>query len=124
MAKESAEADDQSDDGQAQSFLHHQPDDVARGGAEGEANPEFIGALRDAVGDDAVDAHAGEGEREPGETAEQIHRETAIGGGVGEQFGVGLDLIDRQAGIERMNRRDQFGAQDSRPDASCARSWS
>src|SRR5207245_569664 len=48
-------------------FAHDQPDDVAAGSAEGDANADFSGALGDSVGHDAVETDDSE---QSGEEAE------------------------------------------------------
>src|ERR1041385_829307 len=73
-----AEADHEAGNRQPQSFFHDEPDHVTRGGAEREADAKFVGPLRNTVGDDGINSHSGEGERESGKTAQQIHRELAI----------------------------------------------
>src|SRR5216684_5001538 len=55
------------DGDEEEDFAHDQPDDVAAGGAEGDANADFAGALGDGVGHDAVETNDRE---QSGEEAE------------------------------------------------------
>ena len=49
---------------QAQALTHHEADDVAPPGAQGNPHPELAPPLADRVGDDAVDAEGGEQQRD------------------------------------------------------------
>ncbi len=77
--------------------------DVAGGGAECEADAEFVGAGGDGVGDDAVEADDGEGERESGEDSEQCGDEALIG-----VFGLDLNFVDEIARRRRVAGRRQL----------------
>src|SRR5713101_788379 len=56
----------------------HDAEDVGGSGAEGQADAKFAGASGDAVGDDAVEADGGEGEREYGENSKQCVDEALL----------------------------------------------
>ena len=58
-----------SEKSERQGFAQHDPNHVAALCAQGDPNAEFVGAPRDGVGHDAVDA---DGREEGGENAEQV----------------------------------------------------
>ena len=69
-------------------------EDVAGSGAEGHADAEFAGAARDAVGDDAEDADAGECEADSAEDAEEEGGEFGIGDFAAEELFAGANEGD------------------------------
>src|SRR5580704_13563122 len=54
----------------------HEVEDVGPGGAESDANADFVDALCDGVGNQSVEADSGENEREDGEGAEKLAGKT------------------------------------------------
>ena len=58
------------DQGRGHAFTDQLPKDVRRAGAEGNANPHFVIALRHGKGHHAVNADGGEKQRKPGKTSE------------------------------------------------------
>ena len=63
------QAEHEADDDAPERALQHQPDDVAAAGAERHADADLVGALRDGVGGDAVQADRREHERDDAEEA-------------------------------------------------------
>src|SRR6266852_2002774 len=60
---------------QTSSVTQDEAEDIAALGAEGDADAEFLGALRYAVGDQAVDAHGGKQQGDGGKNSEKQHGE-------------------------------------------------
>ena len=82
---------------------HHHSDDVARLRAERHAEADIVGALRNQVCHNAVDAHGGQDQREQRErsqhgTGEALARQRAI-----EAVLHSPDFEDRDFGIDSMN---------------------
>ena len=95
--------------------------------AERDADAELVGALRDGVGDDAVEADCGEGECEEAECAEEPGDEVAllplglVHDPVFEVLDVavglliGIDRVDLEAdGVKERERRDVGADEDLR----------
>ena len=76
-----------------------QPQQARASGAEGDPQPELGGALRDGIGDDAVDANAGEQQREPAEAAGQQRQQALVDQPL-------VALRDERLHVRRQHRRD------------------
>ena len=67
--------------------------------AEGEADTDFVGAAEDRVGEQAVDADAGEEDGERGKEGGELGDEGRSGDGVRDQAGEGGDVVDENVGV-------------------------
>src|ERR1700676_1350725 len=70
-------------EGEAGALAENEAKDVLVLRAEGDANADFVGALGDRVGHDAVDADDGESKCDGGESAERGEIEALVAGGGG-----------------------------------------
>jgi hypothetical protein len=74
----------------------YETQDVAALGAKRDANAEFLGALGDAIGDQAIDAHAGENQRDRRKNSKKKHGEARAGKGIREKLVHGSDGSHRE----------------------------
>src|SRR5712664_2200772 len=71
---------------QTSSVTQDEAEDIPALGAEGNADAEFLGALGDAVGDEAVDAHGGKQQSDAGKNSQKQHGEARAGKRIGEKL--------------------------------------
>src|SRR2546427_6020057 len=76
---------------QTGSVTQDEAEDIAALRAEGDADAEFLGALRDAVGDQAVDAHGGKQQSDGGKNSQKQHGKARTGKRIGEKLVHGGD---------------------------------
>src|SRR6266446_5961931 len=82
----SSDSQDKTEKRQARSLTENEAEDIAALGAKSDADAKFLGALRDAVGDQAVDAHGGEQQSDGGKNSEKQHGEARAGKRIGEKL--------------------------------------
>src|SRR5712692_7540575 len=82
----SSDSQDKTEKRQAGSLAEDEAEHIAALGAEGDADAKFLRALRDAVGDQAVDAHYGEQQSDGGKNSEKQHGEARAGKRIGEEL--------------------------------------
>ena len=76
------EAGEDAEGGELEGAGENELEDVGAGRAERDADADLFVSLGDEIGDDAVDAEAGEGEREDGEDADEPGAEARLGDGI------------------------------------------
>src|SRR5271155_2293581 len=86
--------DRSSDDRELQPFAENLEQNFALLRAQRHADANFVGALSYEVGDYAVDADAGEQERDDGEGSEKNCGKTLGGGGIADDFRHGLRAVN------------------------------
>ena len=74
------------EEGEAHALAHDEALHAGRRGTEGQAHAQFLGALGDGVGHDAIEADRGERGGEAGEDAEKHHGEAARPGAGGDEL--------------------------------------
>src|SRR5271156_6118923 len=88
------EAERNSDDRELQPFAENLEQNFALLRAQRHADANFVDALSDEVGDYAVDADAGEQERDDGEGSEENCGKTLGRGGIADDFRHGLRAVN------------------------------
>ena len=90
-----AYAEDSADGDEARGLRDDEAEQSAAGCAEREADAHLLGALRDRVGEDAVDADGGEDDGERSEAGDEQHDEAALGYQARDALIHGLDVEER-----------------------------
>ena len=99
-SERSNDADEHTGDGEERGLSKDEAKDAVGLGAEGHAQAEFAGALRDGVGGDAVDAETGEKNGERREGGEEERAEALRGGLIAEKVAHGEDVVKGKVFVE------------------------
>src|SRR5207245_2034238 len=114
------DADEHADGSESKGLKKNADLKGAGGGSEGHADADFLGALRDGVRDDGVDAEGSKNQGKEGEATEQEDDETARGGGFIHKLLQGAEVCSGQTGIKRLegfaNAGRKLGSGERRTD--------
>ena len=98
--KSDDDAEDTAECDEAGGLRDDEAEESAAGCAEGEADTHLLRALRDRIGEDAVDADRGENDREQSEAGDEQHDEAALRDLIGDALVHGLDVEEGLLGID------------------------
>jgi hypothetical protein len=93
----------------------HEPQHVARVRAKCETDTDLLGALRDGVCEDAVDANRGQHRRDATEDAEQDGVEPRTGDRGREDVAHRCHALDRRCAVDLRGDAAEIGSADLRP---------
>ena len=106
-----SDTDDDSHEHEPHPLQHDHAANILRAGAESDANADFLCALLDRIGHQAIDADGGERESESGEDGQKSHIEIGGGGGFGVDLIHGFDMADGKTAAGVTEGFLDFGAE-------------
>src|SRR5271156_5977828 len=102
-AEGSDDAGQQSEANEEHAVARDELQDAARLRAQGHADSDFAGTLRDAVGHHSVNAHGSEKQRQQAEAAQQLQCEAPLRQRIGKKIAHRPGIVKRHAFVERCN---------------------